>query len=207
MEAWRFLRREFCAQELNDFGGQKPDPECALSSSVWLHTGPELEKLTYIRETNRFRAQRFIMDRSALAALILKTDGVLLLVVALIHFAATPFALRFVSSQSTQEAFVQIGPPFLLSFIVVGILLLPIGLSTIYSADSFRRGERWARAICGFNALGVFLLPVALVTIMPARYFRAILFVVAATLVWIVAISMTVPLLLTPSAGAHSTSR
>ena len=88
------------------------------------------------------------MDRSAMAARILKTDGVLLLVVALIHFAATPFALHFVSSQSTPEAFVQIGPPFLLSFIVVGILLVPIGLSTVYSADSFRRGERWAWAIC-----------------------------------------------------------
>jgi peptidoglycan/LPS O-acetylase OafA/YrhL len=145
------------------------------------------------------------MDRSALAARILKTDGVLLLVVALIHLAATPFALPFVSSQSTPQAFVQIGPPFLLSFIVVGILLVPIGLSTLYCADSFRRGERWARVICGFNALGVFLLPVALVVIMPARYFRAIPFLVAATLVWIVAISMTLPLVLRPSRSPHPT--
>ena len=147
------------------------------------------------------------MDRSALAARILKADGVLLLVVALIHFAATPFALRFVSSQSTPEAFAQIGPPFLLSFIVVGILLVPIGLSTVYSADSFRRGERWARVICAFNALGVFLLPVALVMIMPARYFRAIPFLVAATLVWIVAISMTLPLMLRAFGSPHSTNK
>lgn len=147
------------------------------------------------------------MDRSALAARILKTDGVLLLVVALIHFAATPFALRFVSSQSTPEAFVQIGPPFLLSFIVVGILLVPIGLSTVYCADSFLRGERWARVIYSFNALGVFLLPVALVTIMPARYFRAIPFLVAATLVWIVAISMALPLVLRPSRSPHPTNK
>jgi hypothetical protein len=147
------------------------------------------------------------MDRSALAARILKADGVLLLVVALIHFAATPFALRFVSSQSTPEAFVQIGPPFLLSFIVVGILLVPIGLSTVYSAEPFRRGERWARVICAFNALGVFLLPVALVMIMPARYFRAILFLVAATLVWIVAISMTLPLMLRAFGSPHSTNK
>lgn len=147
------------------------------------------------------------MDRSALAARILKTDGVLLLVVALIHFAATPFALRFVSSQSTPEAFVQIGPPFLLSFIVVGILLVPIGLSTVYCADSFLRGERWARVIYSFNALGVFLLPVALVTIMPARYFRAIPFFVAATLVGIVAISMALPLVLKPSGSPHPTNK
>jgi len=136
------------------------------------------------------------MDRSALGASILKIDGVLLLMVALVHFAATPFALRFVSSQSTPEGFAQIEPPFLLSFVVVGILLLPLGLSTVYCADSFRRGERWARMICTFNALTVFLLPVALMLTMPARYFEAILFLVAAILVWIVAISMAVPIVL-----------
>lgn len=136
------------------------------------------------------------MDSPALAAKILKIDGTLLLILAAIHFAATPFALQFVSSQSTPEAYAQIGPPFLLSFILVGVLLLPIGLSTVYCADFLGRGERWARMICGFNALGVLLLPVALVLIMPARYFQAILFLVAASLVWIVAISMTVPLLL-----------
>ena len=157
--------------------------------------------------SSRVRINGCIMDRSALAARILKTDGVLLLIVALIHIAATPLALRFVSSQSTPEAFVQIGPPFLLSFIVVGVLLIPIGLSTVYCADSFRKGERWARVICGFNALGIVLLPVALVVIMPARYYRAIPFMVAATLVWIVAISMTVPLVLRPSHPPDSTSK
>ena len=137
------------------------------------------------------------MDRTALAARILKIDGILLLLVAVIHFAATPLALGFVSSQSTPEAYLQIKPPFLLSFIVVGVLLLPVGLSTVYCADYIRRGEPWARTICCFNAISVLLLPLALIVIMPARYFRAILFVIAATLVWIGAISMVVSLLLT----------
>src|SRR5215469_10809203 len=83
---------------------------------------------------------RCAMDRHALAARILKIDGILLLLVAVIHFAATPFALGFVSGESTPEAFAQVKPPFLLCFIVVGVLLLPIGLSTAYCADFFRRG-------------------------------------------------------------------
>jgi hypothetical protein len=66
-----------------------------------------------------------IRDRNALAARILKVDGILLLVVAAFHFIATPLALRFISSQSTPEAYAQIKPPFLLSFIVVGVLLVP----------------------------------------------------------------------------------
>ena len=136
------------------------------------------------------------MDRHALAARILKIDGILLLVIAAIHFTATPYALRFVSSQSSPEAFAQIGPPFLLSFILVGVLLLPIGLSTFCCADFFRQGERWARVICDFNALTVLLLPVALILTMPVLYFRALLFLITAALIWIVAISMAVPLVL-----------
>jgi hypothetical protein len=136
------------------------------------------------------------MDRNAVAARILKVDGILLLMVAVLHLIATPLALRFISNQSTPEAYAQIKPPFLLSFIVVGILLVPLGLSTFYCANSIRRGERWARTICCFNAVGVLMLPLALICIMPARYFRAVLFVISAILVWIVAISMVVPLIL-----------
>jgi hypothetical protein len=87
------------------------------------------------------------MDRNALAARILKVDGILLLVVAAFHFIATPLALRFISSQSTPEAYAQIKPPFLLSFIVVGVLLVPVGLSNLYCANSVRQGERWARTL------------------------------------------------------------
>ena len=134
------------------------------------------------------------MDRSALAARVLKTDGILLLIVAVIHFGATPYVLRFVSSHTTPETFAQIEPPFLLSFILVGVLLLPLGLCTVYCADPLKQGEHWARVICGFNVLGVILLPVVLVLTMPARYFRAIPFLVASALIWIVAISMTVAL-------------
>jgi peptidoglycan/LPS O-acetylase OafA/YrhL len=136
------------------------------------------------------------MDRHALAALILKIDGILLLVVATIHLAATPLALNFVSSQSTPDAYAQIKPPFLLSFVMGGILLIPLGLSTFFCANSVRRGETWARTICRFNAITVLMLPLALVLTMPSKYFHAIPFLVAAILVCIVAISMSAPLAL-----------
>ena len=91
------------------------------------------------------------MDRNALAAWVMKIDGVLLLIVAVVHFAATRLALRFVSSQSSPEEYAQIEPRFLLCFVVVGVLLLPVGLSTFYCADSIRYGQRWEHTICRFN--------------------------------------------------------
>lgn len=136
------------------------------------------------------------VHRHALAARILKIDGILLLVVAGIHLSATPLVLNFVSSQLTPDAYAQVKPPFLLSFVVVGILLIPLGLSTFFCANSMRRGEVWARTICSFNAASVLMLPIALTWTMPAKYFRAIPFLTAAILVWIVAISMSAPLVL-----------
>jgi|ERR1700678_2690708 hypothetical protein len=143
------------------------------------------------------------MDRHALAARVLKVDGILLLVVAAIHLVATPLALNFISSQPTAAAYAQIKPPFLLSFVVVGILLIPVG-STFFCSDSLCRGESWARTICCFNAVSVLALPLALVFTMPLKYFRAIPFLAATILVWIVAISMAFPLFLSSSKIAVS---
>jgi hypothetical protein len=126
----------------------------------------------------------------------MKFDGILLLVVAALHFIATPLALRFISNLSTPEAYAQIKPPFLRSFILVGVLLVPVGLSTFYCANSIRRGEAWAHTICSFNAVTVLMLPRAPILIMPSKYFRAILFVISAILVWIIAISTAVTLAL-----------
>ena len=144
------------------------------------------------------------MDRHALAARILKIDGVLLLVVAAIHLSATPLVLNFVSSQSTPAAYAQIKPPFLLSFVVVGILLVPVGLSTFFCANPIRRSEPWARTICAFNTVSVLMLPLALILTMPTKYFRAPPFLTAAILVWIVAISMSAPLVLARSKSVSS---
>jgi len=134
------------------------------------------------------------MDRNTLASTILKFGGILLLVVAVIHFATTPFALRFVASQSSPESYPQIKPLFLLSFIVVGVLLIPIGLSTFYCADFIRRGQRWARSICYFYGAGMLLFLTGFV--LARKIFPSSLFLIAVTFVSLVALSMVAPLLL-----------
>ena len=141
----------------------------------------------------------FDMDRSALAASILKIDGIVLLVVAAIHLSATPLVLNFVSSQSTAAGYAQIKPLFLLSFTVVGILLIPIGLSTFFCANPIRRGEPLARSICCFNAISILMLPVVLMLTMPVKYFSAIPFLTATILVSLVALSISAPLALVHS--------
>ena len=139
------------------------------------------------------------MDRRGLAARILQIDAVLLLVVAAIHLGATPLALNFVQSQVTPDAYAQIKPPFLLSFVVVGILLVPVGLSMFCSARLMRRGEVLGRTICLFDGIAIVMLPLVLVMAMPARYFQAKPFLTAVILVCLVAISVVLALLLSRS--------
>ena len=65
-------------------------------------------------------------------------------------------------------------------------------------------GKR-ARTICAFNAVSVLMLPLALILTMPSKYFRALPFLTAAILVWIVALSMSAPLVLAHSKSVPST--
>jgi hypothetical protein len=123
------------------------------------------------------------MELQRFAARALAAGGVLLLVVAGIHLAVTPLL------QASFSGAVGHGParfwlaPFLLNHVVVGILLVPVGLNTIFAARAVRTGATWARAVALTNAFSVLALPLALVLLMGPEYFGARPFVVAAILV------------------------
>lgn len=125
----------------------------------------------------------------------LTIQGWLIVVVAAIHLSATPLVRGFVAGQVNAQQMAMIWPPFALSFVVLGILLIPIGLSTVYCARGIRRRESWAWVIAMMNALAVLTLPVALLLIMDPVYFRAVPFLVASILITAVGVSMAWPLL------------
>jgi hypothetical protein len=85
--------------------------------------------------------------------------------------------------------------PFVLNHAVVGVLLIPLGASTIYAGLHLRRRAVWAHRIGLLNAATVMCLPVVLFTVMDRRYFDALPFVIASVLVCVVAVSMLWPLL------------
>ena len=135
------------------------------------------------------------MSRRYLVSQILLVDGILLIFVAFIHLFATPLIGKWLARELTPEALKNISPPFLLDHIVVGILLMPFGISTLYSAAGVRAGQSWARNIAIVNALVVLLMPLLLVVFIGPSYFSAMPFLVAAIIMTCVAISMILPLL------------
>ena len=81
------------------------------------------------------------MSKRLICARILGVQGVLILVVAAIHFAATPLLRDTVARELSPTDFEFVWPPFLLSFMVMGILLVPIGVSTLFCARALGPGN------------------------------------------------------------------
>ena len=136
------------------------------------------------------------MSRTQIVARTVSVTGVLLLVVAAIHLAVTPILKKEILDRTlTPEQLSIVQPPFLLNHLVVGILLIPIGFITIYSAPALRAGERWAWIVNFSNGLTILSLPIVLAIVMPLSDFQALPFLIAAGLITIVGITMTAALL------------
>jgi len=117
--------------------------------------------------------------RRTFAARALRLGGGLLWLAAVIHFIAFPFLQRAVASNLPVDAYEFVWPPFAFSFLLDGILLLPLGLTALYSASGVLRGERWATVLGFSTAIVVLILPVVLGAVMGLRYFSATPFLVA----------------------------
>jgi len=135
------------------------------------------------------------MNKLQIASRVLFVEGLLLLIVAAIHLFVIPLLRSTFLRLLSPGAFQFVWPPFLLNHTVVGILLIPLGLSTLYCASGVKSAERWSWRMGLTNALAVLSLPVVLVTVMDRRYFSALPFLIAAILVTLVGLSMIWPLL------------
>lgn len=135
------------------------------------------------------------MNRRLIVSRMISVTGVVLLIVAAIHLIVTPILKRVILDRVlTAEQLRIVSPPFLLNHIVVGILLIPIGFTTIYCASRVCAGERWAWVICLANGLTILSLPIVLGLAMRPEHFRSPPFLIAASLITIVGIAMTIGL-------------
>ena len=114
----------------------------------------------------------------------------MLIVLGILHLAVTPLIARFIGQNVTVASADWFTPPMLLNHVLVGILLLPLGILTFYASPSAVLGERWALVVTRTSAVTVAVLPVTLFSLMGTRYFEAIPFVVATTIVCIAALAL-----------------
>jgi len=134
------------------------------------------------------------MNKLLISSRIMRVEGILLLLVAGIHLAVIPTLRSVLVRILSPGDFRFVWPPFLLNHAVVGILLIPLGLSTLYCASGIRRGERWTWRVGMTNAITILSLPVVLVAVMERHYFSALPFLIATILITLVGLSMIWPL-------------
>lgn len=132
------------------------------------------------------------MTQLVFARRFLEGMGFLLLIVAGIHLLMTPAIREHVLGAALPpDARRVVEAPFLLNHVVVGILLIPIGLTTVYAARGIQSRERWAWLVCLFNGLSILSLPIVLLLVMRPEHFQALPFLLASVLITGVGIGMT----------------
>jgi hypothetical protein len=108
---------------------------------------------------------------------------VLLVLLGIVHLAATPHISQLIQHLALPAAAAQLTPPMLLNHIIVGLLLLPLGYLTFYAAPHSAASAKWAQIIVRTTAVTVATLPLLLLALMGTRYFGAPLFLLGTMLV------------------------
>ncbi len=126
---------------------------------------------------------------------LLLIDGIILIILAFVHLIQTPIIHRWLDGQLSDEMFSTVSPVFLFNHIVIGILLLPIGVSTLYVAEGVRVGQRWARTIAMINAVIIMVLPPLALYIGGVVMFNSMPFAVLGAGITFIGLTMLIPLI------------
>ncbi len=124
----------------------------------------------------------------ALASRVLRAIGALLILLGLVHLAATPHIPHLLDG-CPPEVTGHADGPTVLNHVLVGILLLPLGATTWFASAAGVGDPTWARRTLLVNAAALANLPISLALCMRRpEYYASPLFVVGVGLVGIVSV-------------------
>ena len=135
-------------------------------------------------------------QRLFIAARCLTVGGFFLGAAAVFHFFAASHIPTILKGVLDSKTYVFLQPIVSFTFLLNGVLLVPLSFSTLRCAAALRRGERWALWIGLANAVTVLVLPCLLVWSMGFGYFSgAPLFLAGAVSIAVAGLLMMLPLL------------
>jgi hypothetical protein len=139
-----------------------------------------------------------VMNRRSFVSRIILLDGIILLIIAVLLFFTTELAMKWLTFKLSPAEFAEVAPQFQMNHLAMGILLLPIALTTIYCAWGVRKGQHWSRFVSLINGLGILALPALLSWHMGAQFYGSLLFLPATIIIGAVGLTMFLPLLWFP---------
>jgi hypothetical protein len=129
-------------------------------------------------------------NASSLARSGLMVSGALLLVVGVIHLSMTGHLSHWMTAHMNPEQAMLLVPPSVLNHVVVGILLLPLGASTLIAARALAGGAPWGWWLALANALSMLALPISVLFVMDVSRYQSWPFWIAAGLVFLIPLIM-----------------
>ena len=130
------------------------------------------------------------MNMQAISATFLRAVGVLLIVLGVVHLAATPHIPDLLRGSPKAVYDYAVGPT-LLNHVLVGILLLPLGYTTWLAVGLREKDKRCAVRILVANTIAVFTLPISIAAFMRRpEYYTSPLFLAGVGLVALISILM-----------------
>ena len=145
------------------------------------------------------------MNRRNIVARILIVDGLLLLVISALYFLLTNSATEWLEARLSPLEKPEVEPIFRMNHIAVGILLVPLALTTFYCAWGVKKGQHWSRVVSCINGISILSLPAILSWFMGSQYYGSILSLMATLLIVLIGITMLVPLVWFPKDPVEST--
>jgi hypothetical protein len=134
------------------------------------------------------------VNRHHRVASILLIDSILLVVVAFVHIFSTPIVGKWFAQDVTTETLSHLAPTALVNQLV-GILLIPFGVSTMYCAMGVRAGQHFARTVAMVNAVAVVIIPLVILFLMGPQYLNSVLLLSLDVLLTLIGVSMFLLLL------------
>ncbi|MBI5022154.1 MAG: hypothetical protein HZB59_12025 [Ignavibacteriales bacterium] len=134
-------------------------------------------------------------NRNDILSRILLINGIILILLSLVHLLETPIVSQWLTGQLTEESISKISPITLFNHILIGMLLIPFGISTMFSAAGIRVGQKWARAIAYTNSIVIIIVPLTVYVVMGSFYFDNYLSIIATSMITIAGLSMLLSLI------------
>lgn len=134
------------------------------------------------------------MNRNILIYRLLQLFGVLLCLIALIRLYNATLIGLWLKNQLSSDFLKDVGFDVLLNQLI-GILIVPFGISTIYCAAGVKEGRKWAKMIALINAIVLIILPLMIFILNGIHYTSNYLLLIMDVLMLIIGVTMFILLL------------
>ena len=134
------------------------------------------------------------MNKQNYVSRILLIDGILIIIISFIHLFTTPIITKWFAHDVSVETLSHLAISSMVNQLV-GILLVPFGLSTLYCAMGVRVGQHFARMITMINAIAIIIIPLLILILMGPQYLNSTLILIADVLMALIGVSMFILLL------------